>query len=56
MMTTDATLPNNMVFQNLLAGDYSVTEGAVAGWDLTDHRLHGRGRLRRRISTAQPRT
>ncbi|HZJ22223.1 MAG TPA: hypothetical protein VFD54_02870, partial [Anaerolineales bacterium] len=29
------TLPNNVTFSNLLPGSYSVTEGAVAGWDLS---------------------
>ncbi len=29
------TLSNTQVFQNLVAGAYSVTEGSVAGWDLT---------------------
>ncbi len=33
----DGTLPNSKVFSGLAASvDYSVTEGAVAGWDLTN--------------------
>lgn len=32
---TNATLQNNVVFTNLVPGSYSVSEGAVAGWDLT---------------------
>jgi len=31
----DPTLPNSQTFNNLKAGNYSVTESAVAGWDLT---------------------
>ncbi len=31
----DSTLSNTKVFQNLVAGSYPVTEGTVAGWDLT---------------------
>ena len=31
----DGTLPNNVTFGNLVAGGFSVTEGALAGWDLT---------------------
>ncbi len=31
----DATLSNMKTFSSLLAGDYSVTESAVGGWDLT---------------------
>ena len=31
----DATLPSSTTFSNLLPGNYSVTEGAVAGWALT---------------------
>ena len=32
----DATLPNMVTFENLIAGPYSVDEDPVAGWDLTD--------------------
>ena len=32
---SNATLPNSKTFSNLIPGSYSVTEGAVAGWDLT---------------------
>src|SRR5262245_29942784 len=32
----DPTLPNSQTFNNLKAGNYSVTEGAVSGWDLTN--------------------
>lgn len=32
---SDATLSNNQQFINLMPGSYSVTEGAVTGWDLT---------------------
>ena len=31
----DPTLPNSMTFSNLVPNTYSVSEGAVAGWDLT---------------------
>jgi uncharacterized repeat protein (TIGR01451 family) len=32
----DPTLSNMQTFENVPPGDYSVTEGDVAGWDLTD--------------------
>ncbi|MGD8864929.1 MAG: hypothetical protein PVI81_05020, partial [Anaerolineales bacterium] len=32
----DGTLPNSETFPDLLPGSYSLTEGAVSGWDLTD--------------------
>ncbi len=31
----DPTLPNSALFTNLVAGNYTVTEAALAGWDLT---------------------
>ena len=31
----NATLSNTKVFENVNPGDYTVTEGAVGGWDLT---------------------
>ncbi|HEU0235176.1 MAG TPA: hypothetical protein VFR14_01915, partial [Candidatus Limnocylindrales bacterium] len=31
-----ATLPSQMTFGNLVPGSYAVTEGATAGWDLTN--------------------
>ncbi len=31
----DPTLSNTKTFENVLAGDYSVTESGVGGWDLT---------------------
>jgi hypothetical protein len=32
----EATQPNQRTFTDLEAGQYTITEGAVAGWDLTD--------------------
>jgi tRNA A37 threonylcarbamoyltransferase TsaD len=37
----DPTLPNSQQFANLLAGSYTVTEAALAGWDLTNLVLAG---------------
>jgi uncharacterized repeat protein (TIGR01451 family) len=32
----DGTLPNTQTFTNLVPGTYTVTEGAMAGWDLSN--------------------
>jgi uncharacterized repeat protein (TIGR01451 family) len=39
----NATLSNTRTFSNVVAGSYSVTEGAVAGWDLTNLVCNGSG-------------
>ncbi len=39
----DATLPNNVVFSNVVPGDFSVTETDVAGWELTGLVCSGTG-------------
>jgi uncharacterized repeat protein (TIGR01451 family) len=39
----NATLSNTQTFQNVLAGSYSVTEAAVAGWDFTSLECIGAG-------------
>jgi len=33
---TDATLPNTQTFSNLFPGSYNLSEGSVAGWNLTN--------------------
>ena len=37
------TLSNTKTFENLVAGSYSVTEGSVAGWELTSIDCTGQG-------------